>query len=114
MFQKKEEILLETLGTTWNKKKELRGSDLLSLSEHDVFPSTIAFDLDRQGSAEDIEEFVCLRMGVPYKSALGSRNFDVVFFVEVCDEVGGIRFGNLGENDRDREFGIHGECFCSY
>ena len=44
---------------------------------------------------------------MPDESALSSHNFDLVFVVEGCDEIGRVDFCDFGEDCRDGEFGLH-------
>ena len=48
---------------------------------------------------------------MPYEFTLRSGDLDVVFFVEVGDEIGGVDFGYFGEEGGDRELGVHGGMF---
>ena len=48
---------------------------------------------------------------MPYKFALCSGDFDVIFVVEARDEVGSEDLGNFGEDRGDRKFVMHDEPF---
>lgn len=48
---------------------------------------------------------------MPDEAAFRSGDFDIVFFVDGCDEIRRVAFRDLGEHRGDREFGLQNGIF---